>query len=490
MRTPHPTLTPQELAIMKVVWRLEKATVRDVFDTLRARRAVAYTTIMTMMKILEEKGYLLKSRAERAYVYRPARPRTQVVGAMVRDFVDRVFDGAAGSLILHLAKDRRLSKDERADDPPHHRGDGAMIDDRTLLNLLAWWSQIALVVAAAAALPRLLRLDDPGTRPLVLARPARVVSGAAARGTVADVRSALCVRQIARPHRSPANRPPRFRAALPCRYRPSSPVKALSYFWLARLIALFAIVAVARLIWLAIGIKRLGRLLDGAAVTPDEVIGNRDALPAVSTAIRYVPNISQPITFGVRRPVVCLPERLRGNVVPTSDTSCSRTSCGMSAGATGSGSWPRKPFDRSSGSTRRSSGSCRACSDRAEEVVDELTVLETNARRTYLQALLTFADGPVPFPVTPFARRRHLFHRIQLISREAVMSSKRFVVSSAVIVLVVASVTAYGASRFPLTAISSAAIQTPEDSAAAPTAAATRSRGPEHHDRRRRERGS
>ena len=99
---------------MKVVWRLEKATVREVFDTLRARRAVAYTTIMTMMKILEEKGYLLKSQAERAYVYRPARPRTQVVGAMVRDFVDRVFDGAAGSLILHLAKDRRLSKDERA----------------------------------------------------------------------------------------------------------------------------------------------------------------------------------------------------------------------------------------------------------------------------------------------------------------------------------------------------------------------------------------
>jgi BlaI family transcriptional regulator, penicillinase repressor len=114
MRTPHPTLTPQELAIMKVVWRLEKATVRDVCDALRTKRTVAYTTVMTMMKILEEKGFLLKTRVERAYLYRPARPRTQVVGAMVRDFVDRVFDGAAGSLMLHLAKDRRLSKDERA----------------------------------------------------------------------------------------------------------------------------------------------------------------------------------------------------------------------------------------------------------------------------------------------------------------------------------------------------------------------------------------
>jgi BlaI family transcriptional regulator, penicillinase repressor len=113
MRKPYPTLTPQELAIMKIVWQLEKATVRDVYDALRAKRSVAYTTVMTMMKILEEKGYLLKTRVERAYVYRPARPRKQVVGAMVRDFVDRVFDGAAGSLVLHLAKDRRLSKDER-----------------------------------------------------------------------------------------------------------------------------------------------------------------------------------------------------------------------------------------------------------------------------------------------------------------------------------------------------------------------------------------
>jgi BlaI family transcriptional regulator, penicillinase repressor len=113
MRSAHPTLTPQELAIMKIVWRLERATVRDVYEALRERRDVAYTTVMTMMKILEEKGYLKKSRVERAYVYKPSRPRQQVVGAMVRDFVDRVFDGAASGLLLHLAKDGRLSKDER-----------------------------------------------------------------------------------------------------------------------------------------------------------------------------------------------------------------------------------------------------------------------------------------------------------------------------------------------------------------------------------------
>jgi predicted transcriptional regulator len=113
MRTPHPTLTPQELAIMKVVWRLEKATVRDVYEALRAKREIAYTTVMTMMKILEEKKYLTKTRVERAYVYRPAQPRGQVLGAIVRDFLDRVFDGATAPLLLHLAKEGKLSKQER-----------------------------------------------------------------------------------------------------------------------------------------------------------------------------------------------------------------------------------------------------------------------------------------------------------------------------------------------------------------------------------------
>jgi len=113
MRTPNPTLTPQELAIMKVVWRLRSATVRDVYEALRERRRIAYTTVMTMMKILEEKGYLKKTTADRAHVYRPARPRQQVVGAMVRDFLDRVFDGASDGLLLHLARDNKLTEKQR-----------------------------------------------------------------------------------------------------------------------------------------------------------------------------------------------------------------------------------------------------------------------------------------------------------------------------------------------------------------------------------------
>jgi BlaI family transcriptional regulator, penicillinase repressor len=114
VRRRHPTLTPQELAIMKVIWRLEHATVRDVYEALRAERTIAYTTVMTMMRILEDKGYLKKAAgADRAYVYTPAKPQQQVLGAMVRDFVDRVFDGAPDSLLLHLAKDSKLTPKQR-----------------------------------------------------------------------------------------------------------------------------------------------------------------------------------------------------------------------------------------------------------------------------------------------------------------------------------------------------------------------------------------
>jgi predicted transcriptional regulator len=113
MRSPQSTLTQQELAIMKVIWRLEKATVREVYEALLESRQIAYTTVMTMMGILEKKGYLKKSLADRAHVYTPVKKRQQVVGALVRDFVERVFDGASDSLLLALAKDNKLTDKQK-----------------------------------------------------------------------------------------------------------------------------------------------------------------------------------------------------------------------------------------------------------------------------------------------------------------------------------------------------------------------------------------
>ena len=98
---------------MKVVWRLGTATVRDVYQALLETRRIAYTTVMTMMNILETKGYLKKEKHDRAFRYRPARPERAVVGSMVREFVNRVFDGASRPLLVHLVEDATLTAKER-----------------------------------------------------------------------------------------------------------------------------------------------------------------------------------------------------------------------------------------------------------------------------------------------------------------------------------------------------------------------------------------
>jgi predicted transcriptional regulator len=112
MRRRSTILTGQELEIMKIVWERESATVRDVYEALLERRKVAYTTVMTMMKILETKKYLKRTQLDRAYVYRPAQPKRQVVGAMVRDFINRVFNGATEPLLVHLVEEHDLSPEE------------------------------------------------------------------------------------------------------------------------------------------------------------------------------------------------------------------------------------------------------------------------------------------------------------------------------------------------------------------------------------------
>jgi BlaI family penicillinase repressor len=112
MNSRKTVLAGQELEIMKVIWKLEQATVRDVYETLLKQRKIAYTTVMTMMKILEQKGYLKKSDKDRAYVYRPARPQRQVINGMVKEFINRVFNGSAEPLLLHLVEEKGLSPEE------------------------------------------------------------------------------------------------------------------------------------------------------------------------------------------------------------------------------------------------------------------------------------------------------------------------------------------------------------------------------------------
>ena len=83
MRKPHPTLTTQELALMKIVWRRRTATVREVYEDLRETRRIAYTTVMTMMNVLVAKGYVTRTKDDRAFRYRPTQQERTVVTSMV-----------------------------------------------------------------------------------------------------------------------------------------------------------------------------------------------------------------------------------------------------------------------------------------------------------------------------------------------------------------------------------------------------------------------
>ena len=108
-------LTPLELDIMEIIWNLRKATVRQVHEALREDRGLAYTTVMTVMSTLEQKGHLRRTLKGRAYLYQPTRSRKAAISAQVQDFLDRVFDGSAKPLVLSLVQSKKLSKKELAE---------------------------------------------------------------------------------------------------------------------------------------------------------------------------------------------------------------------------------------------------------------------------------------------------------------------------------------------------------------------------------------
>ncbi len=107
--------TDLELEILKVIWERGQGTVREVFQDLLKQRKIAYTTVLTMMGVLERKGHLTKQAGERAYVYTPTVPQEEVVKNMVDEFVGRVFNGSAQPLLVRLIGDRRIDPRELAE---------------------------------------------------------------------------------------------------------------------------------------------------------------------------------------------------------------------------------------------------------------------------------------------------------------------------------------------------------------------------------------
>jgi BlaI family transcriptional regulator, penicillinase repressor len=104
-KTEH--LTPLELEIMHVLWETGPANVQTVQRSLK--RELAYTTVQTMLNILQRKGRVRRTMKERAYFYRPVVTRSHVTREHMSDIVDRLFGGSAESLVMSLVETKYLT---------------------------------------------------------------------------------------------------------------------------------------------------------------------------------------------------------------------------------------------------------------------------------------------------------------------------------------------------------------------------------------------
>lgn len=111
-RTPSPALTDAEARVMAVLWRLRTATVGDVVAALKTKREVTYSTIQTILRILETKGYVTHDKVARAFVYHPLIDERQARRRALRHLVSRLFDGSPSLLVLNVLEDDAIDQAE------------------------------------------------------------------------------------------------------------------------------------------------------------------------------------------------------------------------------------------------------------------------------------------------------------------------------------------------------------------------------------------
>lgn len=113
MPNPLPELGDAELEVLKALWDAGPGTVRQVLESLHGRgRKVAYTTVLTVLSRLEQKGYVASDKSGLAYIYRAKVSRQKVVGSRLKAMVEQLYDGAAAPLVLHLMESERFTPEE------------------------------------------------------------------------------------------------------------------------------------------------------------------------------------------------------------------------------------------------------------------------------------------------------------------------------------------------------------------------------------------
>ena len=112
-RQKSPALTDAEAQVMAVLWRLKTASVGDVVTALNETRALTYSTVQTMLRILEGKGYVSHDKVARAFVYRPVVDEQQARRRALRHLVGRLFEGSPSLLVLSVLEDEDIEPLER-----------------------------------------------------------------------------------------------------------------------------------------------------------------------------------------------------------------------------------------------------------------------------------------------------------------------------------------------------------------------------------------
>jgi predicted transcriptional regulator len=110
-RRKSPTLTEAELRVMEVLWRLDHGTVAEVTEALPPP-PIAYNSVLTTLRILEQKGHVTHDEAGRAFIYRPVLQREAAAQTAVKNVVEKFFGNSTGALALRLIESERPSSDE------------------------------------------------------------------------------------------------------------------------------------------------------------------------------------------------------------------------------------------------------------------------------------------------------------------------------------------------------------------------------------------
>lgn len=106
------TLTEAELRLMHVVWEKGSATASDVLEALPSKPPAAYSTVVTTLRILEEKGYLRHTKQGRAFIYHPVVDRSQAARSAVQHLLQRFFNNSPELLVLNVLKDEPMDPAE------------------------------------------------------------------------------------------------------------------------------------------------------------------------------------------------------------------------------------------------------------------------------------------------------------------------------------------------------------------------------------------